>query len=396
MGTDSRTVDEEERRKLIAQENNIIDFILSSDGGYKVKLLELAETLEKRRDIDPDLDIRVDEISKYITRLLRQQGAKIAPWVSEYLPEKYKDQQFANYGKLAHMYHEISIGSVLPSQPLAQLSNGELESFIELVKKCYNDGQKGPTMFNSLKEDLYREALNRGLTEIAGDKIRDQISSRDYRYEIPDYFGLAELNEEVQLQGNRWANAIYKFFNEKYPQRPATIRQKAWKYANAIRTVANLYETINEDKWSGDKSFWFEREFYSKIQSKHDSGNSTMFPTTLCANCSKDVDEDPKDCVRMKHWRPSPTGFLCEQCGGTEPLLRENTREQVGDKEGNVFRDAQDVLNYMPDYADVFIDYSINFKSPEIYARKSGIHGEFSKSAIGGTDKIVIPRKKTK
>lgn len=82
--------------------------------------------------------------------------------------------------------------------------------------------------------------------------------------------------------------------------------------------MANVQEVINEDKWSGDMSFWFDREYHAKIQSKHDAGNSTLFPSTLCKNCSKNVDEDPKDCVKMKYWRPSPTGYICSQCGGTE------------------------------------------------------------------------------
>lgn len=75
---------------------------------------------------------------------------------------------------------------------------------------------------------------------------------------------------------------------------------------------------------------------------------------------------------------------------------RENTREQVGDKEADVYRDASDVLNHIPFYADVFISYVERVKSPPIYARKSAIAGPFSKSAIGGVDKIVVPRKKNK
>ena len=141
-------------------------------------------------------------------------------------------------------------------------------------------------------------------------------------------------------------------------------------------------------------TFWFDREYHANIQSKHDAGNSTMFPTTLCANCSKNVDEDPRDCVKMKYWRPSPTGYICGQCEGTEILLRENTREQVGDKEADVFHRASDVLNHIPWYADLFISYAERVKSPPIYARKEAISGPFSKSAIGGVDKLVVRRKK--
>lgn len=391
---DSRTVDEEVKRKLISQENSLTDAIINHHGTMSQLVRDLALIIEQRININ-DLDFAVSEISTYITRQLRQVDCPFADLVRRVLPDKYKNPELAGFGKIGAIFKQIEeSGGQLVRQPLGECSNGELESTLQFLKKAKNDcSDRLGTWINGKMAEVRAEALNRGIN-MDEETYRGPISSKDYRYDIPEYFGLEELNQEVVKQGNRWIAALSKFFNDKYPQRPAVVRQKAWKYANSIRTIANLYETINEDKWSGDKSFWFEREFYSIIQSKHDSGNSTMFPNTLCANCSKDVAEDPKDCVRMKHWRPSPTGFLCERCGGTEPMLRENTREQVGDKEAHVYRDAQDVLNYMPDYADVFIDYSINFKSPEIYSRKSAIAGEFSKSAIGGTEKMVISKKK--
>lgn len=97
----------------------------------------------------------------------------------------------------------------------------------------------------------------------------------------------------------------------------------------------------------------------------------------------------------MKYWRPSPTGFICDNCGGTKIYQRENSREQVGDKNPNVLRDAADLLNHAQYYSDIFIDWRKRFKSPEIYARKAAISEEFRKAAFG-KEKIVVPRKQPK
>ncbi len=387
----SRNADEEQKRELRQQEQSIIQDILSHSGTMKAKIQAWADILEKLREL-LDFDFEINQISTYITHKLIENHCPSSGKVRFYLPDKYKNQNMIRAEHVAEKL-ETAFSEPLVRKPIEQCSNLELEFEFEYLGKTDNDTDKLLMLLDNRKEDILREGIRRGIN-IGGEKLRDQISCKDYRYEIPEYFGLKELNEEVTKQGNRWIKALDIFFNQKYLDRPAVVREKAWKYANAIRSIANLYETVNEDKWSGEKSFWFSREYWSIIQSKHDSGNSTMFPTTLCKNCSRDVKNDPKDCVRMKHWRPSPTGFLCEQCGGIEVLKRENTREQVGDKEADVYKDAQDVLNYMTEYPDVFIDYVESFKSPEIYSRKAAISGEFSKSAIGGVDKIVVPRKK--
>lgn len=386
---DSRQQTAEQLRELRFQEENLINDLLNNDGGLATKLQSWAQIVEELiNSTDENYNFAISYISTYIRRECFKRHLKFSHNVDRYLSEKYKNP---NMVRIYHVEDKLEDALCPQSEDksIEQFSLTELEFEHELLEKTDNEIDKLVMQINQKKEMVEAEAAKRGV-KLNNVEYRPPITSKDYRYDIPDYFGLAELNEEVTNQGNRWIRALDKFFNHKYPERPAVVRQKAWKYANAIRTVANLYETVNEDKWSGDKSFWFEREYCAKIQSKHDAGNSTMFDTTLCANCSKDVANDPKDCVKMIHWRPSPTGFLCPFCKGYEVLDRENTREQVGDKEADVFRDATDVLNYMNEYPDVFIDYVENFKSPEIYARKAAIAGEFSRSSIGGVDKQVV------
>ena len=394
MLTDSRHDAEEELRKLRYQENLLIKQITENEGTMKDKIIALAQTMEKRIEL-LDCDYPISEISTQITRTLRQMDCPIADVVRRYLPEKYKNPELAKWGKLASLTQTMAEGGLDVRSPLEQCSIGELETYLEAKQQAKNNLDNAITQLNGDIDSIRREALRRGVKQLAGEKIRDQISARDYRYEIPDYFGLEELNKEVVLQGNRLIRAYNIFFNQKYPAYPHTIRQEAWKTANAVRTYANLIETVSEEKWSGEKEFWFDREYWKLVQSSHDAGNSTKFPTTLCKRCSENVVNDPKDFHRMKYWRPSPTGYICDNCGGTEIDERENTREQVGDKEPHVIRDAADVLNHLQYYPEICIEWRKRALNPAIYARKKAISEPFRKAAFGKED-LVVPRQKKK
>lgn len=390
----SRQQTAEELRELRLKEQDIISTLSTIDSNIGERLQAWAQTVEQLiNHNDPDYNFAISQISTYIRQVSHKKKFRFAHNVNRYLSEKYKDP---NMSRIHHLEDKLedALCTQIEYKPVEQQTKLELEFERELLKKTKNDMDKEVMRINHLIEDIDRVAISRGYDMIGGEKIRDQISERDYRYDIPDYIGLKELNEQVTVQGNRWIKSLSIFFNKKYPDRPGHIRQRVYQWCNAIRVMANVTEIINEDKWSGDMSFWFDREYHAKIQSKHDAGNATFFMTTLCATCSKNVDEDPKDCVKMKYWRPSPTGYICGQCGGTEIKERENTREQVGDKEADVFHDASDVLNHIPFYADVFISYVESVKSPPIYSRKEAISGPFSKSAISGVDKLVVPRKK--
>jgi hypothetical protein len=393
---DSRQQTEDQCRELILQEKNLITDLENNEGGLESKLQRWAQIVEELvNSANQNYNFTISQISTYIRRECYKRKFKFSHNVDRYLSEKYKNPNMVRIHRLEDKL-EDTLCPQIEGKPLEQLSRLEMEFEKELIRKTRDEADKEIMRLNHKEEELDQEAIRRGYDEFGGEKIRDQISERDYRYDIPDYFGIDELNNEVILQGNRWIKALDVFFNKKYPDRPGHIRQEIYKWANALRVIANVHEVINEDKWSGDLSFWFDREYHAKIQSKHDAGNSTMWDSTLCHNCSQNIDEDPKDCVKMKYWRPSPTGYICGQCGGTKILDRENTREQVGDKEADVYRNAADVLNHIPFYADVFVSYVSNVKSPAIYARKAAIHEPFSKSAISGVGAQVIPRKKTK
>lgn len=400
---DSRTATEEELKQLRREENDILEEIFQHEGSMAEKIRRLAKIMEERINYgDQLIDYLVHEISTQIRRALLSHVPPIVAGyhVNDYLDEKYKDPDHAQLAKIKAAINNLEYRTTRRCESIEQCSAHELPALLEQIRNEANERDRLAAEAIKIATEKKREieavrqrARALGLSHLLDEEYRDPISERDYRYEIPEYFGLKELNEEVTLQGNREVAALTKFYNEKYPECPATERQAAWKYANAIRVHANLMETINEDKWSGDKTFWFDREFWNNVQSAHKAGNSTLFPTTLCARCSSNIENDPKDFHRMKYWRPSPTGYICDCCGGTEVLPRENSREQVGDKEPNVLRDAIDVINHEINYPEVYLDWRTRFKNPAIYARKKAISNEF-RIASFGKEKIVVPKPK--
>lgn len=391
----SRKATEEELRKLRLKENQLTEQIARQEGTLKDLVIELAETMEARYLLlDPTLppDFMITQISSQISRSLRSMQHPMANWVYEYLPAKYKNPRTGKHHQLVNSINALVDNTVPPVNRIEESSNSGLETSIDYLKKTMQINDDLKTLFTNNLWSIRAVALSRGIG--LGDEVyRDQISARDYRYELPDDAELAEMNQEVVDQARREISAKLKWI-EKYQECPATTLEDATKYANAFRVSANAYESIVEDKWSGDMTFWFDREYWNLVQSAHKAGNSTMFPTTLCEKCSENVAEDPKDFHRMKYNKSSPTGYKCDRCGGIAVLLRENTREQVGDKEPNVYRDATDLLNHFPNYCDIYLDWRERYKSPEIYSRKAAIHEEFAEGAFG-KGKTVVPRKFT-
>lgn len=395
--SDSRQQTEEEIKQLHKEQIDLISEIVDKDDkSMGEKILLLAQKYERLIDLnDPMLpkEFTINQISTEITRSLRANQCKIAPWVSEYLPEKYKNANLSKWGKLAHNVHEIAIGSVLPSQPLEQCSTEFLVPLLELFQKFKREG--GGNIFDNSIDEIRRILLDRGVKEAGGEKLRDPISARDYRFEIPDDAELEELNKEVVTQCERVIYEYDVFIHKKYPVYPATTKEKARQYGNAFRVYANMMAIVNEEKWSGDVDLWFDRNYWKKSQSSHKSGNSTFFPTTLCAKCSANVDEDPKDFHVVRYDSNSPTGYRCDNCGGTKIMKRFNSREQVGDKSAEMDRLASEIVNHIPHYVDVFQDVRKNNMNPAIYARKRAIANRFRIASMG-KEEIVVPRKKAK
>ena len=393
---DSRQQTEERLRELRQNENNLLDKIVHHEGTMKDLIIQIADSMAERYELlDPALppQFALSQISTNITRAL--QPDPIADLVRRYLPEKYKNSSMQRPASLIDQLSSIieHCGHDVRKQ-IEQCSNLEIETQVQFIDKAKNINDDIGTILNSKKETLLQDAIRRGMREIAGEKIRDAITSRDYRFEITEDAELEELNQEVITQLRRVIHE-YEVFIQNFIEYPGYTKEDARKWGNSARTYANMMAIVNEKKWSGEVDFWLDRNYWKKAQSSHKSGNSTFFPTTLCAICSKDIDNDPKDFHVTKYDKTSPTGYRCDNCGSTEIDDRFNSREQVGDKGAEVDRMASDIVNHLEYYVDIFKDWRNRSLNPAIYARKRAISEPFRKSSMG-KEAIVVPRKKTK
>ena len=393
-GSDSRQQTEERLRELRQQENNLLDKILNHEGTMKDLIIQIAESMEERYNLlDTALppDFTLSQISTSISRALAPNPISIL--VRRYLPEKYKNINMQRAAGLIdqlnsiieHCEHDVR-------KQLEECSNLAIETQVQFIDKAKNINDDIGTILNTKKETILQEAIRRGMREIAGEKIRDAITARDYRFEIPEDAELEELNQEVVTQLRRVIHE-YEVFIQNFQEYPGYTKEDARKWGNAARTYANMMAIVNEKKWSGEVDFWLDRNYWKKAQSSHKSGNSTFFPTTLCAVCSKDIDNDPKDFHVTKYDKTSPTGYRCDNCGSTEIDDRFNSREQVGDKSPEIDRMASDIVNHLEYYVDIFKSWRIRSLNPAIYARKRAIANKFRDSSMG-KEAIVVPRKK--
>ena len=210
---------------------------------------------------------------------------------------------------------------------------------------------------NNKIEDIDREAIRRGMKEIGGEKIRDQISCYDFRMRVPDNQTLQWYNQQTSENLIATGEAIAEFGRKDFLDFPPHDEEIAKKYTETSKIWRIIFLTVKEKKWSGDIGFWMDRNYHQKVQSSHDSGNSTKYASTLCAWCSRDIDNDPLDRHIMQYDRDSPTTYRCDNCGGTAVLDKGNSREQVGDKKEENDRFAEDIINHAPFYEMIFKDW---------------------------------------
>jgi hypothetical protein len=227
--SDSRQQTEERLRELRQNENNLLDKILNHEGTMKDLIIQIADSMAERYQLlDPALppDFALSQISTNISRALAPNP--VADVVRRYLPEKYKNTSMQRPAALIDSLSSIieHCGHDVRKQ-LEECSNLEIETQVQFIDKAKNINDDIGTFLNAKKETILQDAIRRGMREIAGEKIRDAISARDYTFEIPDDAELAELNAEVIKQGERVIHEYDVFIHEKYPVYAARTKEKA-------------------------------------------------------------------------------------------------------------------------------------------------------------------------
>jgi hypothetical protein len=392
---DSRQQTEELLREKRQNENVLLDKILNHEGTMKSLILELADSMAERYELlDPMFpsNFSLSQISSMISRALAPNP--IADFVRRCLPDKYKNTNMQRaYATIDQINNIIEHCGTDSRKRIEECSNLEIETQVQFIDKAKNLNDDVGTILKNRKQEILQEAIRRGMKEIAGEKIRDQISCYDFRMRVPDNQTLHWYNKQTSENLIATGEAIAEFGAKDFLDFPPHDVEIAKKYTETSRIWRILFLTVREKKWSGDIGFWMDRNYHQKVQSSHDSGNSTKFDSTLCAWCSRDIDIDPLDRHIMQYDRDSPTTYRCDNCGGTAVLDKGNSREQVGDKKEENDRLAEDIINHASFYGEIFGDWRERWLNPTIYARKRAIQEEFSISSMG-KEKTVVPRKK--
>ena len=395
---DSRQQTEQEKHNLRLEEESILNDVINSNGTLTTKIKRWAEVLERRIEL-LDCSFSISYISTYISHKLGE--LPIAHNVNRCLADKYKDPSQQRFNSIDKKLEQLKNGTHTECERIEDCSVNSLPLLLETERNTKNKADELITEAKKLVSDsnnritlIRQRAMELGLEQLLDEKYRGPISCYDFRMKVPDDQDLHWYNNETSKNLIATGEWLITFGEKDFLDFPPHDVDKAKKYTETSRIWRLLFSTITEKKWSGSRGFWLDRNYWKKVQSSHDSGNSTKFNSTLCAWCSKDIDEDPRERHIMHYDKSSPTTYRCDRCHGTAVLDKGNSREQVGDKSEENDMIAREILAHAPLYGDLFEDWRVRWLEPTVYARKRAIQEPFSKSSIAGADSIVVPRKK--
>ena len=359
----------------------------------KDRIQKLAQIMEQRIQLlDPNLQIAIHEISSEISRVLRDKQLEIAPYVYAYLPEKYKNPELVKWGKIGKQISEL--GHIASGQRIEECSSiSALGQELSKTKIAKNENDRITSTLSHRIDTIRARLLQLGVKQMDDEKYRNPISIHDFKHMVPDNEELQRINEGVVY----WIRQQSKALNDiadLYEEFPAVDLDHAKQYFNANKMMCTLYTSIKDVKWSGDLSFWFDRNYWARAQSAHESGNSTKYDSNLCAYCSRDVDIDPDDYHVMVYEKTSPSGYRCDNCQGTAVLRRMGgTREQITDRKPEIERMARDVINHLPAYPEFFAHFRLHYIRDKIMSRKTVISERFSVASMSKEEIVVDPSK---
>lgn len=386
----SREETEQILKELVTEQYQIVENIRSNEESMKSKIQRMAVIMEQRLELlDSSMSIQfVSEISSEITRILRENNIATASCVYQYLDDKYKNPELSKWGKIGSQVSDL--GQVGLGQRIEECSSvSELGTQLSQTKIAKNNYDRMGSILSNRIDTIRARLYQLGVKQMDDEKYRRPISIHDFKHFVPDDEELHRINEGVVYWIRQQAKAL-EDIAKLYEEFPATDLEHAKQYFNANKMLATLYTSVKDVKWSGDLSFWFDRNYWANAQSAHDSGNSTKFDSNLCAYCSRDIDIDPDDYHVMVYDKTSPSGYRCDNCNGTAVFNRETTREQVTDRKPEIERMARDVINHLPYYPEFFSHFRLTYIRDKIMARKLNISERFSVASIAGKEEIVV------
>jgi hypothetical protein len=371
------------------------------DKAWKQEIIILAEIIE-REYLLLGQQWLINTISQDIARLYREQDIPIWQNIDRYIPAKYQQQEHSTSilesGESNLTEESYNLKRVLQhlSSNIKDIARNELSEEIEAAESFAKRARK--------RAALEHIALGPSENASFADQINDskEADREHVTIDRPVPHG-SLMFDAIGRKIIRWQNVQQRVF-----QFPPDILSKDQEYADALDAADVWMDPILDLKYSKSLQDWLKAESYRDIYGKHAAGVMSYSVTNLCAFCS---DEKTKEWVRMEPkyaithstytclqcnasiitvcpacnlpMRESikpQVGWQCPECEGTEPIRRNLTREQIGDKSGIIMEIAEKFLERIPDAAAFCSWYRI-WLERRVSGRKTRLSSDLSERA---------------
>src|SRR6266496_2864794 len=382
------------------------------------KINYLAETIEEKYKLLGQ-DWAIENISQEITRMYREHDIKIWLHVRRYLPDKYKNKDFDTSISNAVSSFLSTIGQ---QEEQEHFSSHMRPSGRDLLEKLYEIKRNATTVSRDQVAELENttaeiESTSKQITQIfkrRADLEHIALYPHSNNNTIPDRdrdpvtIDLPKPHGSLTFDAINRAIEAFQTVRDNVFKFPPEILEKDKEIAEGFDTIPLLLNAGLDLKYSKNLFDWFQAEKYRDIYGKHAAAVLSFSVTNLCANCS---DENTKEWVRMepvfsinhesyeclqcgykidavcpicnlsmkKSDKPI-VGWQCDTCGGTTPIQRDLTREQIGDKSSIVMDAAMIVLKHVP-YFMSFCSWFRDWTDPRVGGRKTRLSSDLSEMA---------------
>ena len=362
----------------------------------------LAEIME-RKYVNEGQQWAIENISQEIKRLYKERDIKIWPWVDDYLPTRFKNNNyFFDTSSIAISKAVEQFTSQPPGQP------GDLLEQSQKLKKSGGIGEIPRDLVSDF-EYTYRTiaellAKRAGIENIALFSKADKDKQETQPVTI----------DHPRPRGSKSRDAIarcievFKDIHDRFFDFPPEILEKDDEIAEGFDTIPKLFKPGLDLKYSKNWVDWWQAEKYRDIYGKHAAGVMSFSVTNLCANCSNENTRewvrmepitaktyDSYECFQcgykletvcpscnlsMKLEDKTVIGWQCGECGSNTPMKRDLTREQIGDKTSIVMDAAVEFMNHIP-FLMSFCSWFRDWIDPYVAGRKIRLSGDLSDRA---------------
>jgi predicted RNA-binding Zn-ribbon protein involved in translation (DUF1610 family) len=370
---------------------------------WKQEIAILANIIEKEYVLLEQTWL-IPTICSEISRLYLAAGISIWQIVDRYIDARFKDEN------KARDQSSIPLRTIVPNyledssstlqeliKHIPDLPRSAMPELIEYCDKFVKGGRKRCALEHiSLHPD--DNASNIDQINDSNQQDREHIT-----IDRPAPHG-SLMYDAIGRKIERWKDVQERVF-----EFPPDILSKDSQYADALEAADIWMDPVLDLKYSKSLPDWLKAESYRDIFGKHAAGVMSYSVTNLCANCSNEktkywvrmepqytVSHDTYACLQCGftvdtnctkcnlpmrvQQRAEAVEWICPECDGNQPIKRNLTREQIGDKTSIIVDIAHKIAMSFPDCA-VFYSWYHDWLERRLAGRKTRLSDDLSEHA---------------